>query len=563
MDVFFPCKEMYIKRSKIRTKSGLKEYLALAESYREGGKVKQKTVLSLGCADDLDEKEIGKMILGLGKLTESIQILEGKKEGDGTEGGDPDIRIYESRNYGVPLVIDFFWKKLQMRELTEKVRKRHPQLGFDFDLTFRAAVIHRLIAPGSERSMLEWFRDVYLPGTEKIGLQHLYRSVTLVNKYQSEIESHLFDLSRTLFGIDCSLVFYDTTTTYFEGDGIDNEALKQYGHSKDHRPDRKQVKVGIVMSRDGIPVCPQIFSGDESDVKTVPTVLKKLDDLRKQQDIGELVFVGDSGMMSSGNRKELEEKKMKYILGARMRNTKSIREEVLDIRHVSALKDKEKNLPFRIKKNLFAMEKKIGEDRYIICYNPEEAKKGKALREDILAKLESEIKSSPKKYMKHRLYKRFLRITEVKTEIDATKIEEEEKYDGIFVIETNTSLSAEEVAIRYKDLLLVEQAFRCLKSTLDVRPVYHQTSENIQGHIFISYLSLYFFCLILRELEKDEKELPCEEKQIIRSLSRLLAHDTENCGQKFVIRSEIDAVNRNILASLGIKTPQRVLKRIR
>ncbi len=544
---------MYIKRSKIRTKSGIKEYLALARSYRQGGKVKQKTILSLGCADDLDETEIQKIIFGLSKLTENIRVLKGK------ECDDPDIRIYESKNLGIPIIIEYFWNKLSMGELIARIKKKHPQLKFDFELSFKSAVMYRLVSPGSERSMVNWFKDVYLPGAEDLELHHLYRSVALIHKYQSEIESHLFKQSRTLFGIDCSLVFYDTTTTYFEGDGVDNEALKQYGHSKDHRPDRKQVKVGIVMSRDGIPICPQIFAGDESDVTTVPTILKKLDILRKEQDIGDLVFVGDSGMMSKENRKEIEKKNMQYILGARMRNTNTIRNQVIP--EGEKLKDETQNKKYQIKPKLFATEIVIDGNRYIICYNPAEAKKDKLTREKVIAKLKEGITVSPKKYLKHRLQKRFLKITDAKVEIDEEKVRQEEQYDGIFIIETNTDIAVAEVALRYKDLLLVEHAFRCLKSSLDVRPIYHQCSENIQGHIFISYLSLYFFCLLLRELEKDEKELPCEEGQIINSLSRIYAHNIETHGQKFIFRSEIDTTNRKILASIGIKTPQRVLKK--
>jgi transposase len=544
---------MYIKRSKIKTKTGNeKEYLSLTESYRENGKIKQRTILQLGCANNLKQKEIEKMIYGLSKLTEHLRII------DNREINDPDIQIHKSKNFGIPLVINHFWKELQMDKISQNIQKQHPQLEFDFETTFKSAIIQRLIQPGSERAMLDWFKDVYLPGTEKFDLQHLYRSVTLVSKHQTEIEEHLFDAFRTLFGIDCSIVFYDTTSTYFEGDGIDKEALKQYGHSKDHRPDRKQIKVGIVMSRDGIPICPQIFAGNESDVATIPQVLEKLENLKKDHTLTELIFVGDSGMISKENKKSLEEKKMKYILGARMRNSNKIRDYVIS--EGIKLKDKKQQEKFKIKDNLFATEVFIEGIRYILCYNPSEAKKDKISRENVITKLREDIASSPKKYLKNKLQKRFLKITNTCAEIDEEKMKEEEKYDGMFVIETNTDVSAEEVTLRYKDLILVEHAFRCLKSTIDVRPIYHRTSENIQGHIFISYLSLCFFCLLIRELEKNQQELPCEEHHIIPSLSRILAHNVTLFGKKFVLLSEIDGINRKLLASLGIKRPQRVIK---
>ena len=543
---------MHLKRTRKQTKQGMKEYLSLVENRREAGSVKQKHILSLGCTDDIDEREIDKMILGLSKLTKNLSILEGTTD-------DPDIAIHASRNLGVPLVINHFWKKLGMKQLTDMIRKKHPQLRFDFDLTFRSAIIYRLITPGSERGMLDWFQDVHLPGTQKISLQHLYRSVALVAEHQEEIEAHLFHQSRNLFGMDCSLVFYDTTTTYFEGDGIDDDALKQYGYSKDHRPDRKQVKVGIVMSRDGIPVCPQVFAGNESDVTTIPAVLRKLNTLQEERNIDHLIFVGDSGMMSKDNRQSILDEGMDYILGARMRNAAAIHSAVVPV--AAVLKNEKTQMAYRIKDNLFVTDTVQNEKRYILCYNPQEAEKDRKTREDIIARLREGITTSPKKYCKHKLLKRFLKITDATVTVDEKKVEEEAQYDGLFVIETNTDLPAGEVACRYKDLLLVEQAFRCLKSTLDIRPIYHQCSDNIRGHIFISYLSLYFFCLLLKELTKDDAPLPCEQKQIIPSLSRLMAHDVETHGQQFIIRSEINALNRDLLASLSLQTPQKGLKR--
>lgn len=545
---------MYIKKTKVTTGTGSKEYLSLVESFRQGEKMKHKTILPLGRADLVDENHIQKIILGLSRLTKQLTIIENKK----TENSDPNVKIHESREFGVMLVIDCLWKELGLTELMKKIQKKYPKLRFNLELVLKAAVIYRLIKPGSERKMLDWFQDIYLPGTEKLQLQHLYRGLAIISDHQIEIEDHLLEKSRSLFGIDCSLVFFDTTTTYFEGDMLDNEALKQYGRSKDHRPDRKQVKVGLVMSRDGVPIHCPFFTGNESDFDTVPTVISSL---KKKKNIGDLIFVGDSGMTSEKNIKELEDQNIRYILGSRMRSVKVIREKVLKYDLVEVLKNKDQNKPYEVKKNLFVIEKNEDGKRYIICFNPEEAKKDKAVREEIVAKLESEIKGSPKKYMHHRLHKRFLKISKIQTEIDTEKIKEEAQYDGLFVIETDTELSAEEVALRYKDLLLVERGFRCLKSTLEMRPIFHKSSENIQGHIFVSYLALYFFCLLMKRLEDSPEGLICEEGQVIESLSRLKAHKTEIHGERLMLRSEINSLNSWILKSIGVKTPCQVLKK--
>lgn len=540
---------MHIKRSRVSTKAGKKEYLSLVESYREQGKKKHRVIATLGRADTLDEERIQKMVYGLSRLTKNLKIMKHKT-------GDPDVQIHESKNLGVPLVIEYFWKELGMPGLFKKIQAKYPKICFDIELICKFGVLHRLVKPGSERSMIDWKQDVYLPGIEKIELQHLYRGLKIISDHQSEIEDHLFAKAKDLFGLDCSLVFFDTTSTYFEGDALDNEALKQYGHSKDHRPDRKQIKVGMVMSRDGIPIHLPFFAGNESDTAVVPEVLKTL---RERMKIGNVVFVGDSGMMSKENVKEIQESQMQYILGARLRNSKVIKEKILS--DIDDLKNPEKRSSYEVKQNLFVLEKTAEGKRYILCYNPEEAKRDKAVREEILQRLQSEINTSPKKYMRHKLYKRFLNITEVKATLDMQKVKEEEQYDGVFVIETDTDFSPEEVALRYKDLLLVERSFRYLKSTLDVRPIYHKTSENIQGHIFVSFLALHFFCLMLKKLEQSGKPIPCEEEQIIASLSRIMAHRTTIHGETFFLRSELNPVNSALLASLSIQIPSQVLKK--
>ena len=546
---------MYIKRNKIATAAGKKEYLSLVESFRQGGKMKHRTILPLGCAEKVDETHLQKIIFGLSRLTKQLAIIDNQTP----ENSDPNVQIYESADLGVPLVIDHLWKELEMPTLVNAIKKKYKKLQFDLELVFKAVVIYRLIKPGSERKMLDWFQDVYLPGTEKLGLQHLYRGLTIIAEHQTEIEDHLLAKSRTLFGIDCSLVFFDTTTTYFEGDMLDNEALKQFGKSKDHRPDRRQVKVGMVMSRDGIPIHCPFFAGNESDFTAVPTVIASL---KKKKDIGEMIFVGDSGMTSQKNIEELQRQNVRYILGSRMRSIKVVKDKVLTLEHVETLKDEEQNESYQVKRNLFVMEKVVNNKRYVVCYNPDEAKKDKMVRDEIVAKLEAEIEGSPKKYMKHRLHKRFLKITKITTEIDTVKVAEEEKYDGLFVIETDTNLSAEEVALRYKDLLMVERGFRCLKSTLEMRPVYHKCSENIQGHIFVSYMALYFFCLMMKRLEQSDEGMQCEEGQIIDSLARLKAHRTEIHGEPFILRSEINPLNAWILKSIGVKTPGQVIKKL-
>ena len=297
------------------------------------------------------------------------------------------------------------------------------------------------------------------------------------------IEEDLFLARRDLFsGLDC--VFFDTTSIYFEGEG--GETIGELGHNKDHRPDLNQMVVGVILDDHGQPVCCEMWPGNTTDVTTLVPVIKRL---RSRFGIGRICVVSDRGMISAETMAYLEEEKIPYILGARMRRSKEVKEEVLSragrYREVhsegSSTKDPS---PLKVKEVI------VDGRRYIVCMNEKQARKDAADRQAIIDSLEEKLKTNPKSLVGNKGYRKYLKLDRETVTVNQEKIEEEARYDGKWVLKTNTTLTAEQAALKYKELWQVEQVFRDMKSVLDARPIFHQRDETIRGHVFCSFLAL-------------------------------------------------------------------------
>ena len=275
------------------------------------------------------------------------------------------------------------------------------------------------------------------------------------------------------------LVFFDTTSFYFEGEGGDE--LGQYGHSKDHRPDRRQVVVGALLTQEGRPLSCTVEPGNKTDVTAL---LPVVDRARERFGLTEVCFVADRGMVSRGVIEALEERGMGYILGMRMRRLNEVRDQVLS--HPGRYQHVEDNL--RVK------EVRIEDRRYIVCYNPEQAKKDAADRQATLRALAKKLKQGAKALVGNRGFRRYLSAEKGAIRIDANRVKSEARYDGKWVLRTNTKLPADEVALQYKQLLTVERFFRTAKGLLQTRPIFHKANATISGHIFCSFLALLWGC---------------------------------------------------------------------
>jgi transposase len=535
-------------------KSGLYEYLQIVQNRREGAKTIQRVVATIGRMDQIQQKgEIENLVRSLSRFSEKVLlILSGKS----------DIRA-AARKIGPALICERLWKELEIGKIIRRLLVER-KFGFDVERAIFLTVLHRLFVSGSDRSCDRWHRDYVIDGVDALSLHHLYRAMAFLGEEIEDqkdctpfaprctkdvIEEDLFLARRDLFsGLDC--VFFDTTSIYFEGEG--GETIGELGHTKDHRPDLNQMVVGVILDDHGQPVCCEMWPGNTTDVTTLVPVIKRL---QSRFAIGRICVVSDRGMISAETMAYLEEEKIQYILGARMRRNKEVKEEVLSragrYREVhpegSSAKDPS---PLKVKEVI------VDGNRYIVCLNEKQARKDAADRQAIIDSLQEKLKTNPKSLVGNKGYRKYLKLEKDTVSVNQTKIEEEARYDGKWVLKTNTTLTAEQVALKYKELWQVEQVFRDMKSVLDTRPIFHQRDETIRGHVFCSFLAL----VIRKELDRRlEKAGYCFEwadiKQDLRALQEIMIEDK---GKTLAIRSECLGTCGKIFQAVGVAIPPTI-----
>ncbi len=420
---------------------------------------------------------------------------------------------------------------------------------------------------GSDRFCDKWRREYRIEGTEDIRLHQLYRAMAFLGEETEDqaqatpfsprcmkdvVEETMFANNRNLFS-SLDLVFLDTTSIYFEGEG--GQQIGERGFSKDHRPDLKQMIVGIVLDNNGTPLCSEMWPGNTADVTTLLPVVERI---RKRFQASGFCIVADRGMISKKTLEILDkpENKVRYILGERMRNVKEVGDKVLDAPGDYAEVYPEGS-PTKDPSPLKVKEVWVGNRRYIVCLNPRQARKDALDREAIIESLKEQVQSGAKAMVGNKGYRRFIKIESGSVSIDMKKIEEEAKYDGIWVLRTNTRLSPRNVALKYKQLWMVEHAFRDMKSVLDTRPVFHQRDETIRGHVFCSFLALALRKELYRRLEAAG-HCGIEWPDIKQDLEALQEITIEDNGKKLSIRSQCLGNCGNIFQAVGVAVPPTI-----
>jgi transposase len=364
------------------------------------------------------------------------------------------------------------------------------------------------------------------------------------------IEEQLFDRRRDLF-TDLDIVFFDTTSIYFEGEGGDT--LGQYGHSKDHRPDEKQMVVGAVLDGDGRPICCELWPGNTADVTTLIPIV---DRLGRRFKIRRVCIVADRGMISQETLADLDEQGWPYIVGARMRAQKEVREEVLAdrgrFRVVHGRRAQSTDpAPLKVK------EVTVSGRRYVVCVNEEEVATDRQRREQIVTSLRQQLRQGDKALVGNKGYRKYLKIEgEGHFAIDEAKLADEARYDGTWVLRTSTDLAMAEVALQYKKLWMVEHWFRSCKSLLETRPIYHKCDETIRGHVFCSFLAL----LLRQELQArlKERDREFEWADVIQDLERLQVVEVEQDGKRFRLRTEVRGCCARVFQAARVALPPLV-----
>ncbi len=506
-------------------------YLQIVENRREGKRTLQRVVATLGRVDELAGGGVDALLTSLIRFAGRVQVLEGYRQGNLEAGA--------SRQIGPDLVFGRLWRELGLDQvLTDLLRDR----GFEFPVerAVYLTVLHRLFESGSDRSADKWRRDVSVPGAENLGLHHLYRAMRWLGDHKDAVEETLFRRRRDLF-TDLSLAFFDTTSLYFEGRG--GESLGQFGYSKDHRPDRRQMIVGAVLTGDGQPVCCEFWPGNQADSRAL---LPVVDRIRQRFAIRRVCWVADRGMISRETLRELETRKLEYILGARLRRQREVRDLVL-------------GCPGRYREvadNLRVKEVWVKGRRYVVCHNPQEATKDAADREAIVKALEDQLRQGAKSLVGNRGFRRFLTVEKEAVSIDQAKVKAEARFDGKYVLRTNTELPAVEVAVQYKRLLLVEQFFRAAKSLVDTRPIFHQWDATIKGHVFCSFLALVLLDELKRRLSQRGWQL--EWADIRRDLAALLEIEVRQGEDWYYLRTALQGVAGKALQAAGVAIPPAV-----
>jgi transposase len=363
------------------------------------------------------------------------------------------------------------------------------------------------------------------------------------------LEEMLFERRRDLF-TEVELVFFDTTTLYFEGRG--GETLGQRGHSKDHRPDLAQMVVGLAIDVEGRPICCELWPGNTADVKTLVPVIERM---RRRFGLRELTVVADRGMVSQATLDAFEGGKppVGYIVGVRMRRQKEVNTDVLGHRGRWFESVPERNNP-KDPAPLKLKEVWVEKRRYVVCLNEEERRKDAYDRQAIVAHLREQLRRGDKSLVGNKGYRRYLKVEgEGHFQIDEDQLNAEARYDGLWVLRTNTVYDAETVAHVYKTLWTVEQSFRTAKSILETRPIYHQSDEAIRGHVFCSFLALTLKAEFERRLKSADST--CEWAQVLRGLEGLQEVELTYQNQRFLLRTQLKGEASTALRAAGVAAP--------
>ena len=531
-------------------KAGPYEYLQIVENRWEDKRSRQRVIATVGRLDELQAKgQIETLTRSLARFSERVLLLVSNKN---------DSLHAEAKKIGPALIFERLWKEVGLDSILHRLLAGR-KFGFDVERAAFLTVLHRLFPSGSDRSCDKWHRDYVINGVDDLSLHHLYRAMAFLGSEIEDqkdrtfsprctkdlIEEELFRRRQDLFTA-LDIVFFDTTSLYFEGEGGE---IGRLGHTKDHRPDLNQMVVGVVLDREGNPVCSEMWPGNTADVTGLLPVVQRI---RRRFPIDKLCIVADRGMISLDTLAYLEKEKIPYILGARMRKVKEIRQDVLSragrYREVypEGLTSKDPS-PLKVKEVL------VDGRRYLVCLNERQARKDAADRRAIIDALSEKIKENPKSLVGNKGYRKYLKIDRDTVSLNEQKIEEEKRFDGKWVLKTNTALTAEQVALKYKELWQVEQVFRDMKSVLDTRPIFHQRDETIKGHVFSSFLALVLVKELYRRLEKAGCDF--EWADIKQDLSALQEITLEDSGRKLAVRSACKGVCGKVFQAVGVAIP--------
>jgi transposase len=505
----------------------------------EKGQAQANVVYSFGREDQLDREALARLVKSIARFLEPGEAPE----------ASAGLSFISSKPYGAAYLLDCLWHRLDIGETLKGLLKDR-RFAVDVERVIFALVANRALAPTSKRAATAWVEhDAVIDRLGSLSDDHAYRAMDFLLEADDAIQREVFFSAADLLNLEVDLLFFDTTSTYFETEEEDD--FRMYGHSKDRREDRPQVVVGLAVTREGIPVRAWTFQGNTADM----SVIQKVKDDLRQWRLNRVIWCLDRGFTSEENLRYLTRAGGGYIAGEKLRSGTPLTEAALSrAGRFSVVKD-----------NLKVKEITVGDGerrrRYVLCVNPAEAERDRLQREETIARLEEELaalkqlkgKPHKKAACELRAHKSLGRYLKQKSDgtlaIAKAKIKAEAKLDGKFLLSTSDdTLSAEDIALGYKQLAEVERGFRDLKHTLELRPIYHRKEERIRAHVTLCFLAL--LCIRVAEMEAKKTW-----RAIKSELNRMHLGAFAGPTGKVLKRTEMTPAQRDIFAALSIKEP--------
>jgi transposase len=543
---------MYIRKTKNQRGEA---YYHLVESYRDEGKVKQRTLLSLG---NVKEGKLEELANAISKHLDYVTLFNLAKSVD----------VKNAYVYGPLYVLDALLKTLGIFSVVGKIKADHPRMEFDLEKSVFTQVCGRFIKPCSKLALYDKLLDRMYPEmvNTELALHHIYRTLDLLAYHKEEIEQKLFYRGKDLFNTEIDVVLYDLTTIRFESTRVDLDNYRRFGYSKEMRSDCTQVVLGLLTDTDGIPLSFEVHPGNTFEGKTLDNIVNKI---RDKFSVRRFIFVADRGLFSFANLDYIRAQKGEFIVGLKIGTMKEVfQENVYNIQCFEWLNE-----------NLAVYETMLGEDRCIITWSRVRAERDKKARADILDKIRKKLATKNKKtenFITNTNYKKYIRfnIASSLPELNIEAIEQEARKDGFFGIITNVkNMKKHDIVMHYKQLWKIEDAFGEIKGTLRTRPVFHWTDNRIMGHFVLCFLAYFCEAHITKKLRESQPKLNRKsiENNIVKSreltafqamedMNQVMAIPIQVKNKTIWVRTDISENGNKLLRALGLRIPPKIIR---
>jgi Transposase DDE domain len=558
----------YVKTSVRTTRAGTVRYLQLAHNEWDAGagRSRTKVLYNFGREDELDKDAVRRLVAALSRLLDPAEALAAAEPGE--------LSVTASRPAGGIHVLDHLWRRLGLGDAVRATLAGR-RLSPETERVLFALVANRALAASSKLAAADWVcGDVHVDGLDEVTDDACYRAMDHLLAIERSLAEQAYYQVTDLLNLEIDLIFFDTTSTYFETEEADQDVprdergervapgsgeaageagFRTHGKSKDSRDDLPQVIAGMAVTRDGIPVRVWSWPGNTADSGLIRQVKADL----REWTLSKVIWVADRGFTSEENRRALMRGGGGYIIGEKLRSGSP------EVRAALSRQGRYKT----VRDNLQVKEVRLGDDgdRFIICHNPGQAERDAAIRAKLVAQLEEIIAGSDSLAPAERGrlegtlsgrpgLKRFLRVTPAGLlRTDKAKVKAEENLDGKYLLRcSDPHMTTEDIALGYRQLLEVERGWRDLKQVIDLRPVYHRREDRIRAHVVLCWLAL----LLIRVAENAAGQ---PWNRIRTELQRQHAVTWTGPAGTFRQTTDLTKPQRDLYTAVSIEPPKKIL----